>query len=150
MKISTKGRYGLRALLDLAVYGVVEQVPVRNIAARQNISENYLEQVFSALKKAGLVKSVKGAQGGYTLVENPSQIRVGTVLRILEGDLSVMDDLEDVGGSREIRKIRATIKRNIWDPMDIGISEVVDGITIADLAGEYQTLLGKKAYMFYI
>jgi Rrf2 family protein len=89
MKLSTKGRYGLRAMVDLAVHSSGEHVALYSIAERQNISENYLEQVFSILRKAGLVKSVKGAQGGYTLADKPSNISIGAILRVLEGDLSV-------------------------------------------------------------
>lgn len=84
MKISTKGRYGLRAMLDLALNSLGDHVALSNIAERQDISVSYLEQMFSVLRKAGLLKSVKGAQGGYVLADRPSQIKVGTILRALE------------------------------------------------------------------
>ena len=92
MKISTKSRYGLRAMVDLAVYAEVEQLSLNTIAGRQEVSVNYLEQIFSSLRKAGLVKSVKGAQGGYILADHPDRISVGMVLRVLEGDLSVAQE----------------------------------------------------------
>ena len=91
MRISTKGRYGLRAMMDLAAYSNGGHVSLSSIAKRQMISTNYLEQVFSVLRNAGLVKSIKGAQGGYVLAKKPSEIRIGTILRVLEGYLSVVD-----------------------------------------------------------
>ena len=84
MKVSTKGRYGLRAMIDLSLYSKNELVPLASIAERQDISKSYLEQVFSALRKAGLVKSIKGAQGGYSLSTGPEDITVGMILRALE------------------------------------------------------------------
>ena len=87
MKLSTKGRYGLRALIDLAQYSEKEAVPISSIAQRQNISESYLEQLFAKLKKAGLVMSIRGAQGGYRLAKPSDTISVGDVLRALEGNL---------------------------------------------------------------
>ena len=90
MKVSTKGRYGLRAMIDLALYSQNDQVPLVSIAERQDISKSYLEQVFSTLRKAGLVTSIKGAQGGYVLASDPEDITVGMILRALEGDLSVV------------------------------------------------------------
>ena len=92
MKVSTKGRYGLRAMVDLAIHAPEGHVALNAIAKRQDISVNYLEQVFSALRKAGLVKSVKGAQGGYAMAMRPSQMTVGMILRSLEGKLVVVDE----------------------------------------------------------
>lgn len=91
MKMSTKGRYGLRAMLDIAINSRGDIVNVKSIAERQNISESYLEQVFSILRKAAIVKSIKGAQGGYILADDPSNITVGQILRTLEGNLNVVD-----------------------------------------------------------
>ena len=95
MKISTKGRYGLRALIDLAVYAGKVSVSLGSIAERQNISLKYLEQVFSQLRNANVIKSVKGSQGGYILSDKPSNIKVGTILRALEGDLTITDEDEN-------------------------------------------------------
>ena len=79
MKLSTKGRYGLRALIDLAAYSEEEPVSISSIASRQGISERYLEQLMSLMKKAGLIKSVRGASGGYTLARKASEISVGDI-----------------------------------------------------------------------
>lgn len=146
MKISTKGRYGLRAMVDLAVFSNGEHVALNNIAERQMISVNYLEQVFSALRKAGLVKSIKGAQGGYILTEKPSQISVGNILRILEGDLSVID----FNDFQCQNTIQACLKEMVWDKMDQCLNEVVDSITLEDLANDYKRLNGLEAIMYYI
>ena len=87
MKISTKGKYGLRAMIDLAQYSEQEAVSISSIAQRQKISESYLEQLVAKLKKAGLVISIRGAAGGYRLARPASDISVGDVLRALEGDV---------------------------------------------------------------
>ena len=92
IQISTRGQYGLRALVDLAINASSGPIPLSSIAGRQSLSLGYLEQVFSSLRKAGLVRSVKGAQGGYILADSQAKITVGDVLRALEGDLNVVDD----------------------------------------------------------
>ena len=89
MKLSTKGKYGLRAMIDLGRYSEKEPVSIGSVAARQEISERYLEQLVALLKKAGLVKSIRGASGGYVLAKKPSEISVGDILRALEGSLAV-------------------------------------------------------------
>ena len=91
MKLSTKGRYGLRALIDLALYSENETVSIASISARQNISESYLEQLIAKLRKAGLVTSVRGAGGGYKLALPASEISVGDILRALEGSLDAVN-----------------------------------------------------------
>ena len=87
MQISTKGRYALRLMLDLAVHNTGELVKIKDISARENISEKYLEQIISSLKKAGYVKSLRGAQGGYMLAREPETYTVGTILRLTEGSM---------------------------------------------------------------
>ena len=88
MKISTKGRYALRLMLDLAANSQHEYTPVKEISLRQDISDKYLEQIIGRLSKAGLVQSARGAQGGYKLTKAPSECTVGEILRVLEGDLA--------------------------------------------------------------
>ena len=90
MKLSTKGRYGLRALIDLAVYSEESAVSIGSIAARQKISESYLEQLMAKLRKAGLVVSIRGAGGGYRLARPAGEISVGDILRALEGNLEAV------------------------------------------------------------
>ena len=91
MKLSTKGRYGLRALIDLAQYSEETPVSITSISKRQDISERYLEQLMSMLKKAGIVKSIRGANGGYILARDAKEISVGEVLRALEGSLEPVE-----------------------------------------------------------
>jgi Rrf2 family transcriptional regulator, cysteine metabolism repressor len=148
MKISTKGRYGLRAMLDIAVNSAGDHVALKAIAERQNISENYLEQVFSILRKADLVKSVKGAQGGYVLANNPSNTTVGEILRTLEGNLTVVDDDGSVkNGEKTIENLLTT---NVWEKINESINSVVDAITLEDIVNEYRKLNGNQSLMFYI
>ena len=148
VKFSTKGRYGLRAMVDLAVYSKGEHVALHSIAERQGISVNYLEQVFAILRKAGLVKSVKGAQGGYILSENPSNIKVGSILRVLEGPLVVMDDREERAFNDET-SIQYCIKINVWDKMNALLNELVDSVTLEDLAENYRKRNGIMQNLIY-
>ncbi len=148
MKISTKGRYGLRAMVDLAVYSNGDHVALGAIAERQNISMNYLEQVFASLRKAGLVKSVKGAQGGYVLAQTPDSVKVGVILRVLEGQLSVIDSSE--GQNLDEKSIQYCLKQQVWDKMDNCINTLVDSVTLEDLANDYKRLNGLETIMYYI
>ena len=146
MKISTKGRYGLRALLDLAMYSSGGQVSLYSIAERQQISVNYLEQVFSLLRKAGFVKSIKGAQGGYILAGAPSEIVIGPVLRSLEGDLSVVDRDAEPEGPHDEQLLLGTIRRCVWDAIDAAVANVIDSLTLQDLIDNHQSQSGEALY----
>jgi Rrf2 family protein len=148
MRISTKGRYGLIALLDLAIHSNEEHVALNNIATRQNISLRYLEQMFTALRNAGIIKSVKGSQGGYLLTEPPSKITVGAVLRALEGDLSVIDPETQVNESGQAAEY--CIQLNVWDKLNSCINALVDSITLDNLVTEYKRLKTDLSSMFYI
>jgi Rrf2 family transcriptional regulator, cysteine metabolism repressor len=148
MKISTKGRYGLRAMIDLAINSAGDHVSLNSIAERQNVSENYLEQVFSTLRKAGLVKSIKGAQGGYVLSDRASNITVGDVLRALEGNLSVIDDASEAkSGSKSMEQC---LSKNVWERINESVNSIVDSISVEDLVNEYKKLNGNLELMFYI
>lgn len=146
MKISTRGRYGLRAMLDLAVFSRGEHVALNAIAERQNISENYLEQVFSILRKAGLVRSVKGAQGGYTLAMDPAQVTVGMILRALEGELAVVD--EENSGEGVESAMLSCLQSNVWDPINASMNQVADSISLQDLVDSFNNI--NEAPMYYI
>lgn len=149
MKFSTKGRYGLRAMVDLAANAKGEHVALFSIAERQGISTNYLEQVFSLLRKSGLVKSVKGAQGGYILADAPSDITVGRILRALEGPLSVIDENAESSDGNET-SIQKCIKEMVWDKMNEALNELADSITLEDLVDRYWKMTGAEDTMFYI
>lgn len=144
MKVSTKGRYGLRAIIDLILNSNGQNVPLVTIAERQDISKNYLEQVFSSLRNAGIVSSTKGAQGGYYLAGKPSNITVGDVLRVLEGDLSVVSSDLDI----QENPIEDCIHRYVWDKVDSKVYEIIDGITLEDLVNEYKD--ASNNFMYYI
>ncbi len=143
MKLSTKGRYGLRAMADLAVNAQEGHVALCSIAGRQDISVNYLEQVFSILRKADLVNSIKGAQGGYTLTGNPADIKVGDILRALEGQLSVTDDDPHTG-------IYDCIRDNVYERMNACLNSLVDSMTLEDLADIYRKMNGIYTPMYHI
>ena len=87
MRVSTKGRYAIRFMLDLALHNTGEPVRIKDVATRQNISDKYLEQVVSILNKAGYVRSIRGPQGGYVLTRNPEDYTMGQILRLTEGDM---------------------------------------------------------------
>lgn len=149
MKISTKGRYGLRALVDLAVYSENGHQALGQIAHRQNISEIYLEQVFSTLRKNNIVQSVKGAQGGYLLAADPNNLTVGQILRVLEGELSIVDYGPEGDGSHE-NKVKECIDQMVWRKIDTNILRMVDGMTLGDLVEDYKKKLGIAVPMYFI
>ena len=112
MKLSTKGRYGLRAMIDLAQYSEQEAVSISSIAQRQNISESYLEQLVAKLKKSGLVMSTRGAQGGYRLARPADEISVGDVLRALEGGLNLVECLDEMMLSQLVEESKEAQQKN--------------------------------------
>lgn len=144
MKLSTKGRYGLRALVDLAVYSEVQPVSISAISQRQNISVRYLEQLLSKLKKAGLVRSIRGAQGGYLLEKSPGDISVGDVLRALEGDLIVVDCAELIGDGEECSGSRYCVTKTVWKKVNDSIKHTVDAILLSELIEESKAIHNKE------
>lgn len=146
MKISTKGIYGLQAMVDLARYSNTEQVTLKSISERQDISEKYLQQIFSMLRKAELVKGIKGSQGGYLLGRDASDMTVGDILRTLEGQLLVVE----AGEEQKQSKMEYLVSKNVWNKMNVSINEVVDGITLEDLVEEYRKMEQCSCDMYYI
>ena len=130
MKISTRGRYAVRVMLDLAQNDHGECIKVKDIAARQGISEKYLEQIIAILNKAGYVKSVRGAQGGYRIADVPEKYTVGMILRLTEGSLAPVTCLEEGKACQRCDSCRSV---EVWKVLYERINQVVDGITIADL-----------------
>lgn len=131
MKISTKGRYAVRVMLDLALNNNGECIKVKEIAARQGISEKYLEQIIAVLNKAGYVKSVRGAQGGYRIAKDPADYTVGMILRLTEGSLAPVACLDDEVNSCTRQDTCATLR--LWKMVNDSVSSVVDKVTLADL-----------------
>ena len=136
MKLSTKGRYGLRAILDLAMYGETEVVALSGIAERQKISISYLEQLIAKLKKAGIVKSIRGAQGGYLLAKKPEEISVGDILRALEGDLNPVDCAEIIGSGSTCSGSDLCVTKYVWMRISDSINNTVDKMMLSELMEE--------------
>ncbi|MBP2642303.1 MAG: cymR 1 [Firmicutes bacterium] len=137
MKVSTKGRYGVSAMFDLALHYGQGPISLKSVALRQGISEHYLEQLMGILRKAGYVKSVRGAQGGYTLTKDPTQITVGEIVRVMEGPIAPVDCLLAAPQNNEYcGRAQTCITRGVWAKVRDSINAVVDSITLADLCKE--------------
>ena len=142
MKISTKGRYGLKAVLDIAMHD--DASSLRSIAARQCISENYLERLIAMLKKAGIVNSLRGAQGGYVLARPAEEISVGEVLRALEGDLNPVDCAEIDGSGDFCEGADTCITKFVWKRISDSINQAVNNLMISELARDGRHLIEEK------
>ena len=131
MKISTKGRYALRMLLDLAMHENNGFVALKDIAERQDISKKYLEQIVPLLNKSNLLKTNRGYQGGYMLSKSPDKYTVGEILRITEGDLCPVNCLRD--DPNECPRAEECMTLFVWDGLYKAITDYLDGITLADI-----------------
>ena len=131
MKISTKGRYALRLMLDLASNDSGTPIRLKDVAKRQGISEKYLEQIISILNKAGFVRSVRGPQGGYSLSRTPADYTVGMILRLTEGSLCPVDCAAEENGSCD--REDTCVTRMLWKKLDDAISSVVDHVSLEEL-----------------
>lgn len=149
MKLSTKGRYGVKAMFDLALHHGNLPISLKSVAERQGISEPYLEQLISSLRKANLVKSVRGAQGGYILNYEPQSIRIGDIIRVLEGPLAPTGCvLED--DPVECVKADGCVTKLVWAKIRDSINHVIDSITLQDMLEDYKNIHQDDEYMFYI
>lgn len=140
MKISTRGRYALRIMLDLAVHNTGEYIPLKTIAERQEISGKYLEQIIPTLSKAGLVMSTRGSQGGYRISTDPEKCTVGTIVRCLEGSLVPVVCVEDESCCARSDKC---ITIEVWQRIKEAVDDVVDNITLQQLVDRYHQKAGK-------
>ena len=131
MKISTKGRYALRMMLDLAIHQNEGFVSLKDIADRQGISKKYLEQIVSVLVKARYVRSIRGPQGGYQLVKPPEEYTAGMILRLTEGNLAPVSCLEFEENTCDRQDTCATLE--LWKRLKTAIDDVVDSVTLAQL-----------------
>lgn len=131
MKISTKGRYALRMMCDIAANDSGDAIPLKEIAARQNISVKYLEQIVIILNRAGFVKSIRGSQGGYKLTNPPKYYTVGMILRLTEGSLAPVVCLEDNVNTCGRASECSTLF--VWEQLYSAVCNVVDNITIEDI-----------------
>lgn len=144
MKISTKGKNAIKLMVDLATYNHGEPVSVKDIAKRQGISEKYLEQIIAMLNKASLVKSVRGAHGGYVLSYPPEKYTVGKILRAVEGDLAPTDCVGENGIACENKG--TCVSYLLWQKLEAAVNEVLDGTTLADML-EWQNTLSTDQYV---
>ncbi|MCH5248849.1 MAG: RrF2 family transcriptional regulator [Lachnospiraceae bacterium] len=141
MKVSTKGRYALKLMLDLATYNTGGPVSLKDVARRQEISDKYLEQIIAVLNKAGYVRSIRGAQGGYVLKKEPSEYTVGMILRLTEGDLA---PVSCVGNEKdECERKSGCVTVRIWQQINDAVNNVVDNITLEDML-QWQEEMGNQ------
>lgn len=136
MKVSTKGRYALRMMVDLAAFDGEEYISLRDVAERQGVSMKYMEQIVSQLTHAGLLYSVRGPQGGYRLVKRPQEYRVGDILRATEGDLMLVSCLG--AQPNPCPRAAACPTLPLWEGLQQHILEYVDGVTLQDLVNTGQ------------
>ncbi len=139
MKISTKGRYGLTIMIELAKKHGEGPISLKSIAQANNLSEHYLEQIVTPLRNAGLVKSIRGAYGGYKLTKEPAEITAGDVIRVLEGPITPVEGIEE----------EEPVKRQLWIKIRDAVKDVLDSTTLQDLAS-YDDEETTESYMFYI
>ncbi len=136
MKISTKGRYALRVMVDLATTDSENYISIKSISKRINISDKYLEQIISCLSRAGLVKSTRGAQGGYKLTKEPKEYTVGMILRSMEGSLAPVACLED--DENQCPHSSDCISLYVWEQIYEAINNVVNRITLQDIVNKME------------
>lgn len=140
MKLSTKGRYGVKAMVELAINYGATPTSIKTISAKQNISECYLEQLFAPLRKAKLINSIRGAQGGYVLNKEPKNITVAEVIYILEGPIEIADCIE--GDTCDNVDFCAT--RLLWEKIKNSIDDVMKSITLQDIVDDYKDMKFKN------
>ncbi|WP_172249510.1 cysteine metabolism transcriptional regulator CymR [Saccharibacillus deserti] len=139
MKISTKGRYGLTIMMELAARYGEGPTSLKSIAEKNSLSEHYLEQLIAPLRNGGLVKSIRGAYGGYILSRDPDTVTAGEIIRVLEGPISVVDFTEEDDPA----------KRDLWKRIRDAIADVIDSTTLGDLI-DFRDKGEPDSYMFYI
>ena len=144
MRISTKGRYALRLMLDLATNCCGDPIRLKDVAKRQEISEKYLEQIISVLNKAGFVRSIRGPQGGYVLTRRPEEYTVGMILRLTEGSMAPVDCVdEELGHCPKMTECATSV---VWKRLNDAISDVIDNITLQDLV-DWQIVKNGEYYI---
>lgn len=136
MRISTRGEYGVRAMLDLALHFRQGPVALKSIADRQGISETYLEQLIAPLRKAGLVSSIRGANGGYELSREPHEIKIGEIIRVLEGPIAPMGCASESPQHFACDNSRKCAARVLWQRLRDRISEFLDSTSLGELLDE--------------
>ena len=147
MRMSTKGQYGTRALLDLALHYGEGPVMIKDIARRQGISQHYLEHLFMRLSAAGLVNSTRGAKGGFTLAKPPAQIKVSNVVQLLEGSLA---PVQCVDNPKVCSRAASCVTRDVWADMKTAMDKVLESSTLQDLVERHSEKEQAKVVMYHI
>ncbi len=147
MRLSTKGRYGTRAMLDLALNFGSEPVLLRDIAARQEVSEKYLEHSMLSLRNAGLVRSIRGAHGGYVLAKLPSEIRLSEIMGVLEGSMAPVECVDD---AEVCDRANLCVTRDIWARMKEAIDNILESTTLQDLVEQHKDKRRSNAIIYNI
>lgn len=140
MKLSTKGRYGVKAMVDLAVNYGKNPISIKSISQRQNVSEYYLEQLFSSLRKAGFIKSIRGAQGGYVLNKCPKDIKISEIMYVLEGPIEISDCIDGT----QCNNVDCCATRLLWEKIKNSIDSVMEAVTLQDIVDDYHNMKEKK------
>lgn len=138
MKISTKSRYALHLMLELAMQDPGVNLSVKSVAEVHGISEKYLEQIIPVLVRGGFVRSVRGAKGGYHLVKDPEEYTVGMILRLVEGGIAPVSCLDDA--VNQCARCKECVTLDLWEQVDQAISNVVDHVTLADLVDKQRRI----------
>ncbi|HHF98660.1 MAG TPA: Rrf2 family transcriptional regulator [Candidatus Aerophobetes bacterium] len=146
MKLSTKGRYGARAMVDMALHEDQAPILLKDIAKRQGISEKYLEHIITSLKVAGLVKSIRGARGGYILARPASQIKLSHIIRALEGSAAPVECVDD---PKLCSRVGICVTRDVWMKIKEKIEEILESVSLKDLA-EQQKKKQEEGLTYYI
>lgn len=147
MRLSTRGRYGARAMLDLALNCGEGPILLRDIARRQEVSEKYLEHSISALRKAGLVRSIRGARGGYVLAKSPSQIRLSEIMQILEGSMAPVECVDD---PQVCQRAQLCVTRDIWAKIKEAVDNILESITLEDMVERQNRKRNSKGIVYNI
>lgn len=147
MRLSTRGRYGTRAMLQLAFHYGKDIIQLKDIAEEQEVSARYLEHFFIRLKFAGLVKSLRGARGGYTLAREPSHIRLSEILQVLEGTMAPVECVDD---HKACHRYPLCVVRDIWCEMKEALLHVLDSTTLHDLVERQKQREHPKGLMYHI
>ncbi len=147
MKLSTKGRYGLRAMVDLADHCENAPVSISAISTRQGLSVTYLEQLLAKLRKSGLVQSVRGAQGGYVLAKKADEISVGDILRALEGDLSPVNCSEITGDEGACSGSKFCVTKFVWQRINNSIEDAVNNMWLSELVEDSRKIDSDRPFV---
>lgn len=136
MKLSTKGRYGVRAMAELALHYGGSPISIKTISKEQNLSEYYLEQLFSPLRRANIIRSIRGAQGGYVLCKHPSEITVGDIMTVLEGPVEIADCIDGYQCDSE----HSCVTKFVWEKIKSSIDDVMNSISLQDIVDNYENI----------